>query len=122
MNFITAIKAMLPVVQFCVTSGTGLGMIYAFYRFTHKPTDTLRQRIADLEEKVDSMDKEQHEWQTSIERRLHEGSEHFKELDESNKIIMQALLAIMDNALGNDGGKERLAKSRDDLFEYLYKR
>lgn len=119
MNFLSIIKAMLPVLQFGVTSGTGIGMIYAFCKFTHKPTDTLKQRIADLEVRVNGMEKEQHEFKADVERKLQEHNDHFDELDKANKIIMQALLAIMDNALGNDGGKAKLSKSRDDLFNYL---
>lgn len=122
MDFITTVKAMLPVVQFLVTSGTGIGMIYALAKFTQKPTDTIKQRIADLEDRVDDMEQEQKAWQSAIERRLKDGAEHFKALDESNKITQQALLALMDNALGNDGGKEELKKARNNLFEYLSER
>ena len=122
MDFLSTIKAMLPVVQFGVTSGTGIGMIVAFCKFAHKPADTLKQRVADLEVKVNGMEREHDEFKADVERKLQEHNEHFEDLDKSNKIIMQALLAIMDNALGNEGGKEKLAKSRDDLFNYLNER
>ena len=101
--------------QLFISFATALTMLYTFAKFTQKPTDSLKEHVADIEERLNNMDK----WKEQIERRLTEGAEHFKSLDESNKVTQRALLAIMDNALGNDGGKEELKKARDMLNEHL---
>lgn len=107
----------LPLFQLLISFATICTLIYTFAKFTQKPTDTLRERIDNLEQRADDMDK----WAENIERRLHEGVEHFIALDEANKVTQQALLALLDNALGNDDGTE-LKKARNKLYEHLSER
>lgn len=115
MDKIEFIRAVLSCVQLFVTCGTGVGLIYAFLKFAHKPADKQSDRIAELEKRADDMD----DWKEEIERRLHEGVEHFRSLDEDSKVTQQALLAIMDNALGTDDGREQLKNARNMLYEHL---
>ena len=118
MHTIEYVRAALSFVQLFVTCGTGIGLIYAFIRFTKRPTVDIKDRLSEIEDRLDDMD----DWRTNVERRLHEGVEHFQSLDESNRVTQHALLAIMDNALDNEGGKEELKKARTMLFEHLSKR
>lgn len=118
MQTIDYVRAALSFVQLFVTCGTGIGLVYAFLKFTHKPTDDIKDRLKALEDRMDDMD----DWKENVERRLHEGVEHFQSLDESNRVIQHALLAIMDNALDHEGGKEELKEARAMLYEHLSKR
>lgn len=118
MHTVDFVRAALSFVQLFVTCGTGIGLIYAFLKFTHRPTDDIKERLKTLEDRADDMD----DWREAVERRLHEGVQHFESLDESNRVTQHALLAIMDNALDNEGGKEELKKARTMLFEHLSKR
>jgi hypothetical protein len=118
MHNIEILREALTCVQLFVSCATALTLLYAFGKFTQKPNDAMKQRLLEIEKRLDKMD----DWKENTERRLHEGVEHFVLLDESSKVTQQALLAIMDNALNPDNGKEELKKSRNRLYEYLAER
>lgn len=61
-------------------------------------------------------------WKISIEQRLLENEKHFERVDEGNKVTQQAILALMDNALSDNGSKNELKKARNLLYEYLSKK
>lgn len=115
MHTMEIIRAVLSCVQLLVSCGTLTGLAYAFIRFTKKPTDAMKERLQTLEDRLDSMD----EWKDDVERRLNDDDSHFKALDESNKVTQRALLAIMDNALGNEDGEAELKDARKMLYEHL---
>lgn len=116
MGVIEIIKGVvLPCVQLFVTSATGIGVVAAFLKFTHKPADAVKERLTALETRLDDMDS----WKEDVDRRLNDDDSHFKALDESNKVTQRALLAIMDNALGNEDGEAELKDARKMLYEHL---
>lgn len=112
---IEIVRAVLSCVQLLVTCGTGIGLIYAGVKFTHKPQDAIKDRVQALEVRLDTMDT----WKDAVERRLNDDDSHFKALDESNRVTQRALLAIMDNALGNEDGETELKDARKMLYEHL---
>lgn len=68
-----------------------------------------------LEGRVDTLE----HWQKNVDLRLEEGTRHFNRIDDGTKIVQQSLLALMDNALSEDGKRDELQKARDNLFTYL---
>lgn len=98
---------------------TLITVIYAFVKFTQKPTETLETRVKALEARADGMDM----YKDSLEKRLHEGTVHFKANDESNRVTQNALVAIMD-ALGSSevipaDARAEIKKRKSELMEYL---
>lgn len=91
---------------------TLITVIYAFIKFTQKPTESLDSRVTALEK-----------WQVDTEKRLHEGTVHFSANDESNRVTQNALVAIMD-ALGSSevipqDARAEIKKRKTELMEYL---
>ena len=73
-----------------------------------EPMDKIKIRLDTLEQ-----------WQVNVNRRLDEGARHFDRNDDANKIIQQSLLALMDDALSENGKRDELQRARDNLFSYL---
>lgn len=83
-----------------ITIGGAGAIIASVYRWSRNPDNERDEKLKKHEELLDNDNK------------------RLKELEESNKIIMQSLLAIMSHEL--DGNhKEQLTKARDDLQKYL---
>lgn len=76
-----------------------------------EPQAKLESRIVSLET-----------WRLEVDKRLDKDEEHFDKIDEGNKVTQQALLALMDAALSDDGSKGELKSARKDLYEYLSKK
>ena len=78
-------------------------VIYKIYKSAKKPDTERDDKLKKHDELLDNDNK------------------RLKELEESNKIIMQSLLALMSHEL--DGNHtEGLIKARNDLQEYLIRR
>lgn len=75
-----------------------------------KPNKTQDERLDALEA-----------WRERVHERLDAGSGHFNNIDESNTVTQNALLAIMDTLINGDN-KEELEKQRNELYSYLTKR
>lgn len=85
------------------TIATAGAIIYKVYKAVKKP-DT--ERDDKLKKHAELLDKD---------------NKRLKELEESNKIIMQSLLALMSHEL--DGNHtQNLKEARDDLQKYLIQR
>lgn len=66
-------------------------------------------------------DKTRDEMLNEHEKKLINDHKRLLELEESNKIMMQSMLALMSHAI--DGNHtDQLQKARDDLQEYLIRR
>ena len=80
---------------------------------------TLKMRADEPMEKLKIRLESLEQWQLNVNRRLDEGDRHFEKADDANKIIQQSLLALMDDALSENGKRDELQKARDNLFSYL---
>lgn len=66
-------------------------------------------------------DKTRDEMLNEHEKKLNNDHKRLNELEESNRIMMQSMLAIMSHLI--DGNHtDQLQKARDDLQEYLIRR
>ena len=66
-------------------------------------------------------DKDRDEMINQHEKKLENDHKRLRELEESNKIMMQSMLALMSHAI--DGNHiEDLKQARDDLQKYLIRR
>ena len=93
-----------------ITLGGAGAIIIAIIKWMHKPDESRDERLKKHDEMLDNDNK-----------RLKELEEWRKESDESSKIVMQSLLAIMSHAI--DGNHiEELKIARDDLQKYLIRR
>lgn len=98
---------------------TLITVVYAFVKFTQKPAETMDTRVKALEARADAMDI----YKNQLEKRLHEGSDHFQSNDESNRVTQNALVAIMDALAASDvipaDARAEIKKRKTDLMEYL---
>lgn len=77
--------------------------------------------IYNLFKKAKAPDTERDETLKKHTEMLDNDNKRLKELEESNKIMMQSMLALMSHAI--DGNhKVELEKARNDLQEYLIRR
>ena len=93
-----------------------VALIYAGYKFTRKPHDTLESRVAALEEKNKDM-----------ELSLLKKDERIRELDESNGVIMRSVLALIEfeiqYCLTEDKPMSKgLEKAKESLDDYIAKK
>jgi membrane protein implicated in regulation of membrane protease activity len=95
-----------------IQSATLITLIYAFVRFTQKPTDSLGARIAVLEA-----------WKVTVDNRLDAGDVHFNDNDLSNRVTQSALLTILDAFTTMDSvpetTKAEIKAKRNELYSYL---
>lgn len=119
------------IVGLIIQCSTLITVIYAFVRFTQKPTIDLDTRVSTLErwcEKVDAENlpartKQLEKDDEDTKNRLEQGNIHFKVNDESNRVTQSALLTIMD-ILGAmegvpDSLKPEISNRRKELYDYL---
>ena len=93
-----------------ITLGGAGAIFVGLYRWAKKPDINRDEKLKGHDEKLDNDN-----------RRLNELEEWRKESDESQKIIMKSMLAIMSHSI--DGNHmDSLIKARDDLQEYLIRR
>ena len=77
--------------------------------------------IYNIRQKAKQPDTERDEALSKHQEMLDNDNKRLKELEESNKIIMQSMLAIMSHEI--DGNHvEDLKQARDDLQKYLIRR
>lgn len=119
------------IIGLIIQCSTLITVIYAFVRFTQKPTVDLDTRVSTLERWREKMDSEHLPSRTEqlekddaqIKDRLEDGTLHFKANDESNKVTQSALLTIMDILGAMDGVPESLKPEikdrRQELYDYL---
>lgn len=98
--------------EFTITSDQILGLcafitavfgVYKIIKELRKPSDDLKQKVDDHARMLDSDN-----------RRL-------KEVEESNRLILQSLLVIVNHEISGNG-IEGMKKTRDELQEYLVNR
>ena len=98
--------------EFTITSDQILGLcafitavfgVYKIIKELRKPSDDLKQKVDNHARMLDSDN-----------RRL-------KEVEESNRLILQSLLVIVNHEISGNG-IEGMKKTRDELQEYLVNR
>ena len=98
--------------EFTITSDQILGLcafitavfgVYKIIKELRKPSDALKQKVDDHTRML-----------ASDNRRL-------KEVEESNRLILQSLLVIVNHEISGNG-IEGMKKTRDELQEYLVNR
>lgn len=50
------VQVFLPYVQLAVSLCTLVGLLYAFYKFTRRPQDSLEERVTILEKRMDKLE------------------------------------------------------------------
>lgn len=119
------------VVGLIIQCSTLITVIYAFVKFTQKPTVDLDTRVTSLEKWKENMEQEKLPERTDrlekddleAQSRLSDGDTHFKANDESNRVTQSALVAIMD-ALGQmdsvpPEARAEIKARKKDLMDYL---
>lgn len=101
------VSQVITALQLIISSATVITLIYGLMKFAGSPNRSQNKRLDELET-----------WQKQVERRLSTGDEHFKEIDNGNRITQKAILALMKHAInGND--VDELRKAERSLEEYL---
>ncbi len=101
------VSAVATILQLIISGGTVVTLIYALFKFAGTPNKSQNKRLDDLET-----------WKKEVERRLSTGDDHFKEIDNGNRITQKAILALMKHAInGND--IDSLRSAEKSLEEYL---
>ena len=97
----------ITVLQLFISSATVITLIYGLVKFAGSPNRTQNQRLDALEA-----------WQKQVDARLRTGDDHFRKVDNGNRITQKAILALMKHAInGND--VDELKKAEKTLEEYL---
>lgn len=95
-----------------------IGVILTILNILDKQA-TLKARAEEPMEKLKIRLEVLEQWQRTVDNRLEAGARHFERNDDANKIIQQSLLALMDDALSENGKRDELQRARDNLFSYL---
>lgn len=61
------------------------------------------------------------EWRTEVDRKLDSDNKRIESLEEGNKVICKALMALLSHDLNGDS-KDKLQKALSDLNDYLIER
>lgn len=69
-----------------------VALIYAGYKFTRKPHDTLESKHDALEKRVDEHDVKFKE----IDNSLHQGNDRFRRQSDVNEVFINCMLAFID--------------------------
>lgn len=100
-NLIKAIAALITAIGICS------GAVIWIWNKLKQPNKTQNERLDALEA-----------WKEEVNKRLDDGNDHFKTIDESNKVTQRALLALLSH--GIDGNSvEPMRKSKKELEDYL---
>lgn len=90
-----------------IQAGTVIGLIYAWIKFADKGNISQNERLAALET-----------WKEHVDARLSHGDDNFVQNREANRVMLEALLALLSHAIdGND--VEELKKAKKTLNNYL---
>ena len=101
------VSAVATILQLIISGGTVVTLIYALLKFAGTPNKSQNKRLDDLET-----------WKKEVDRRLSTGDDHFREIDNGNRVTQKAILALMKHAInGNDVNE--LRKAEKALEEYL---
>lgn len=101
------INSIITIFQLIISFGTVCTLLYAFTKFTQRPQETQDERITALEARVNKLEEQSAD--TNI---------HITSIEKGNKVMQQAMLAMLDHAIGNED-QDNIRKARKDLFDYL---
>lgn len=107
MEFYTQASQMLSLI---IQAGTVAGLIYAFIRFAGGPNQSQNERIAALET-----------WQKTVDARLNMGDTNFDQNREANRVMQEALLALLSHAI-DDNDIDELKRAKKSLNDYLVRK
>lgn len=103
----TQVSQVITALQLIISSATVITLIYGLIKFAGTPNRSQNQRLDALET-----------WKDKVDSRLKMGDDHFKAIDDGNRITQKAILALMKHAInGND--IDDLKKAEKSLEEYL---
>lgn len=101
------ISQVITALQLIISSATVITLIYGLIKFAGTPNRSQNQRLDALEK-----------WREQVDDRLTMGDNHFRAIDDGNRITQKAILALMKHAInGND--IDDLKKAEKSLEEYL---
>ncbi len=100
-----------------------VALIYAGYKFTRKPHDTLDEKLKTLEKRVIEQDYRIAKMEESL---LH-GNDKFRNIDEVLEVILRSVFAILEFEVHYCETEQKpvsknLERAKDDLHDYLAKR
>ena len=108
------VQALLPYIQLALNTCSLIAILFAFYKFTRKPQDTLEQRVTALEVK-----------QEEIEDSLKLGNDKFRELKNASTLIVTSIIALIEFEMdycmhhGDEKISDDLKKAKDNLYSFL---
>lgn len=108
------VQALLPYIQLALNTCSLIAILFAFYKFTRKPQDTLEQRVTALEVK-----------QREHDEALHHGNDRFRELKEASTLIITSLIALIEFEMdycmhhGDENISDGLMEAKNELYHYL---
>lgn len=115
-TFSDILKVLLQVAQV-------VALIYAGYKFTRKPHDTLDEKHKQLEKRVIEQDYRIAKMEESL---LH-GNDKFRDIDNVLEVILRSVFAILEFEVHYCETEQKpvsknLERAKDDLHDYLAKR
>ena len=115
-QFSDVLKVLLQVAQV-------VALIYAGYKFTRKPHDTLEEKHEALKKQIDVNTYEIEE----IKRSLLQGNDRFREQENTNEVLIRSVFALLEFEVHYCETEQKpisknLERAKDDLHDYLAKR
>ena len=93
-----------------------VALIYAGYKFTRKPHDTLEDRVNAHEVKI-----------KEIESSLLQGNDRFREQEDTNEVLIRSVFALLEFEVHYCETEQKpisknLERAKDDLHDFLAKK
>lgn len=73
-----------------------IAILFAAYKFTRKPQETLSERLDALEEKVDKLDTQIEVRQKDFEQQLRQGNDKFRSISNILEVLLTCTLALIN--------------------------
>ena len=112
-EFSEVLKVFLQIAQFVT-------ILYAVYKFTRKPHDSLEEKHNELKKRVDAHDVEIRE----VKESLKQGNDIFRDQEETNATFKSVMLAFVDFEIAyclhtNYEFTDDLMKAKKELQDYV---
>jgi len=98
-------------------------ILFAVYKFTRKPHDTLEEKHKALEKRVDEHDVKIKEVSDSLKQ----GNDRFRIQEDTNEVLIRSVFALLEFEVHYCETEQKpisknLERAKDDLHDYLAKK
>ena len=93
--------------------------VVKFWRYAHKETEQNANDISEFKRQMDGIINEFKNWFASDKRRIEALEEKQDKADEQNKLILKAMVALLEHEIDGDNHIDQLEEAKDKIQNYL---